>query len=368
MQRHKHLGTGTGRRKKAAITLFSQQPPPPRLCSSLPPPRPQRRWALPKKALENTIAAKPSLQTYMQGSRPITFVSHSQRVQPLHPERNNNSVSRRGVSRSESQTGASSRGEMRAPLFSPRGVGWGGDGGVGQRDVPLSLPTPARCVKHGSIPRMPHPSGLGRFVLGMLPAWGCCVGPSCAWGTPLTRGTPTCAWDPRDAAMQVGCRSLGFIAQRAGFRAPRDALGKEQRPLAHPGEATQTSPCRKPRWCWVSLNFGMRGRRVGADNQTCSKPTRQKGPPWIHYWHSTYPHPINATQVGNFKDTHTHMGRTSATPPPRNASKPHSPTSQGVSPTSQCGMCVPGMDKRGPQKGWRGDGGQDGSWGGMSHL
>lgn len=221
---------------------------------------------------------------------------------------------------------------------------------------------PPRCVKHGSIRRLPHPSGLGRTspasrrVPGTLclrdaAGLGCCVGPSRAWGTPLACGTP---------GMRSGCWSFGFLAPRAGFWAARDALGKDRQRLCASQECDPNLPPPKAKAVGVSEFWDAGG---GGGIRTSSKPTRQKGPvdsPPAQ--HLPTPHQRHPESWGILRTPPS---------PPRNVSKPHSPDSRG-------GMSLPGVGKRGPEEGWRGAGGLGVGmgwvslcvcvWGGVSYL
>lgn len=166
-----------------------------------------------------------------------------------------------------------------------------------------------------------------------------CYGPRALRGTLLGVG-PSWAWDPRDAG------PLGWIP------VARDTLGKDQRRLAHPAEATQTSP----RW-WVPLNFGL--WRGGEHPKLLQTHTVRKIRGFTTCTAPTYAPSMPPREVGNFKDTPpSQQGRRPAKPTPKRfqAAFPHLP-----------GWDVPPGDG---QEG-TGEGFGAGIWGlggGVSHL
>lgn len=134
---HRH-----GDKQKAAVTPRSQSSPP---SSALCRPHPQQRWALPKKALENTTAANPPCKHPCRAAATLFCIPDTSDPAQKYKQ-------------SEEITAANAkRGEIRA-LRLGRGIrGWGVEGG----NPGTCHPTPRR-VKHGSIPRLPHPSSTGR--------------------------------------------------------------------------------------------------------------------------------------------------------------------------------------------------------------
>lgn len=166
----------------------------------------------------------------------------------------------------------------------------------------------------------------------MLPAWGA------AWDSvtreaPRSRvGAPTGAWDAGDAAMRSGCRSFGLAASRQpGMRWERTRVD-----LHVPGKGPK--PRSLPKTKVVGGRLGILGSGAGVGNTleppATPPPRPDRKDPHPHYPHSTSPRPTNTTQRGGgFQG------------PPQTIPKPHSPNSQG-------GMSLPGMGKRGPEKGW----------------
>ena len=112
---HRH-----GDKQKAAVTPRSQSSPP---SSALCRPHPQQRWALPKKALENTTAANPPCKHPCRAAATLFCIPDTSDPAQKYKQ-------------SEEITAANAkRGEIRA-LRLGRGIrGWGVEGGESQEGV-----------------------------------------------------------------------------------------------------------------------------------------------------------------------------------------------------------------------------------------